>query len=99
MLVNPKETTHTVIFTTFATKNVKKCPKNWKNSLYELPTELPLFLEKSFLVPTFHYYPRSVCCCSSTIRKRLSRHFGLALEKIMDFGNLLDLNLILFMNT
>ena len=46
MLVNPKETTYTVIFTTFTTKNVKKCPKNWKNSLYELPTELPLFLEK-----------------------------------------------------
>ena len=46
MLVNPKETTYTVIFTTFATKNVKKCPKNWKNSSYELPTELPLFLEK-----------------------------------------------------
>ena len=46
MLVNPKETTYTVIFTTFATKNVKKCPKNWKNSSYGLPTELPLFLEK-----------------------------------------------------
>ena len=43
MLVNPKETTYTVIFTTFAKK---KCPKNWKNCLYELPTELPLFLEK-----------------------------------------------------
>ena len=46
MLVNPKETTYIVIFTTFAKKNVKKCPKNWKNSSYELPTELPLFLEK-----------------------------------------------------
>ena len=59
MLVNPKETTYTVIFTTFATKNVKKCPKNWKNSSYELPTELPLFLEKILpcsdipLLPTF----------------------------------------------
>ena len=39
MLVNPKETTYTVIFTTFATKN-------WKNSSYKLLTELPLFLEK-----------------------------------------------------
>ena len=59
MLVNPKETTYTVIFTTFATKNVKKCPKNWKNSSYGLPTELPLFLEKILpcsdipLLPTF----------------------------------------------
>ena len=46
MLVNPKKTTYTVIFTTFEKKNVKKCPNNWKNSSYELPTELPLFLEK-----------------------------------------------------
>ena len=48
MLVNPKETTYTVIFTTFATKNVKKCQKNLKKSSYELPTELQLLLKSLF---------------------------------------------------
>ena len=48
MLVNPKETTYTIIFTTFATKNVKKCPKNWEKSSYELPTELPFLLKSLF---------------------------------------------------
>ena len=48
MLANPKEPTYTVIFTTFATKNVKKCPKNWKKSSYELPTELPFLLKSLF---------------------------------------------------
>ena len=68
MLVNPKETTYTVIFTTFATKNVKKIPKNWKNRSYELPTELPLFLEK--ILPCSMFHVQSVAAqCSKMCEK------------------------------
>ena len=67
MLVNPKETTYTVIFTTFE----KKIPKNWKNCLYELPTELPLFLEKILPCSNIPLLPMFGLSLHSTLKKSL----------------------------
>ena len=52
ILVNPKYSTYTVIFTTFAIniiKNEKKKEKNWKNSLYEFPLLLKSLFRHSVI--------------------------------------------------